>query len=120
SDVGAATTAATSSAVVVDAALSAKGVSIVATEGAAFSGVVATFTDANVNSSVADFTAVISWGDGNSSAGTVTADGGGLFTVTGNYTYAEEGTYAITILITDVGAASTSVAGSAAVGDAAL
>ena len=120
SDVGGATTAATSSAVVVDAALSAGGISIVATEEAAFSGVVATFTDANVNAPAADFAAVISWGDGNSSAGAVIADGGGLFTVTGDYTYAEEGTYSINILITDVGGASASTAGSAVVGDAPL
>src|SRR5207247_1895226 len=103
-----------------DASLSASGLTINSLEGNGFAGAVATFTDANVNAVAADFTAAISWGDGGSSLGTVTAIGGGLFTVTGNYTYAEEGNYSVSILITDVGGASVTAASNAGVGDASL
>src|SRR5207247_2161522 len=103
-----------------DASLSASGLTINSLEGNGFAGAVATFTDANVNAVAADFTAAISWGDGGSSLGTVTAIGGGLFTITGNYTYAEEGNYSISVFITDVGGASISAASNAGVGDALL
>src|SRR5439155_2622227 len=89
-------------------------------EGTAFTGAVATFTDANMNAAASDLTVAIAWGDGGSSAGTVTANGGGLFTITGNYTYAEEGNYSISVLITDVGGASITAASNAGVGDASL
>src|SRR5439155_989346 len=89
-------------------------------EGDRFAGVVATFSDANANAAASDFTATISCGDGGSSLGTVTAIGGGLFTVTGNYTYAEEGNYSVSILITDVGGASVTAASNASVADASL
>src|SRR5207302_1603386 len=119
-DVGGASISAASSAGVSDASLSASGLTVNSLEGNGFAGVVATFTDANVNAVAADFTAAISWGDGGSSAGTVTANGGGLFTITGNYTYAEEGNYSLSVLMTDVGGASISAASSAGVGDALL
>ena len=53
---------------------------------------VATFTDANPNATVSDFTATITWGDGSTSAGTVVATGNG-FAVNGAHTYADEGSY---------------------------
>jgi hypothetical protein len=67
-----------------DAALTAAaGASLTGTEGAALTGVtVATFSDANPNATVNDFTATITWGDGGTSAGTVVASGNG-FAVTG-------------------------------------
>jgi hypothetical protein len=46
--------------------------------------VVATFTDADANGTVADYSAVIKWGDGTSTTGTVAASGGG-FTVSGSH-----------------------------------
>jgi hypothetical protein len=119
-DAGGSSITTTGSAAVADAALSAQGTSIVATEGAAFSGMVATFTDASVNAAAADFTVAIAWGDGSSSADAVTANGGGLFTVTGNHAYAEEGNYSVSVLITDNGGASISAASSASVADALL
>ena len=46
---------------------------------------------------MADYSASINWGDGNTSAGTITFDSGtGIFTVSGSNTYAEEGGYSIT------------------------
>lgn len=82
-------------------AIAAKGTTISATEGAAFSGAVATFTDPDPNSTAGEYAATITWGDGSSSAGTISGPTGGPFTVTGTHTYTEEGTYAITVTITD-------------------
>jgi hypothetical protein len=120
SDVGGASITANGSAAVADASLAAQGTSISATEGIAFSGNVASFTDANPNSSVGDFTATINWGDGQSSSGTIGAGTGGGFVVSGSHTYADEGSHTISVSITDVGGASTSTSSSASVGDAAL
>ena len=39
-----------------------------------------------------DFTAVIAWGDGATSAGTIAASGTGSFNVTGDHSYAQFGT----------------------------
>ena len=46
---------------------------------------------------------MINWGDGNSSAGTISGSGGS-FNVTGSHTYAAVGTYPISVTITSVGA----------------
>ena len=56
--------------------------SVTATEGLAFTGLktVATFTDANATAAADDFTAVIDWGDGSTSLGTIVAGGNGTFT----------------------------------------
>jgi hypothetical protein len=52
-----------------------------------FTGVVASFTDANPFGSTSDFTATIAWGDGHSGTGRVTGDRRGGFPVQGTYTY---------------------------------
>ena len=78
------------------------------TEGAtAFSGAVATFTDANAGAPASDFTATINWGDGVTSSGTVNGSGG-KYTVGGSHTYAGAGSYTVTVSIHDDGGASTS------------
>src|SRR5205085_1129296 len=64
-----------------------------ATEGQSFSAALATFTDANPAGTLADYTAVIDWGDGATSAGTLTDLGGGVFGVAGGHTYAAAGRY---------------------------
>jgi hypothetical protein len=71
-----------------------------------YAGPVATFTDADPNGKVADFTATVDWGDASNSAGTVTGPNGGPFTVAGSHTYAATGPVTITITINDVGGAS--------------
>lgn len=119
-DVGGATISASGTAFVGDAALTAATVPVNATEGTAFAGAVATFTDANPNASAADFTATITWAPDQTSAGTITANPDGSFSVTGTYTYAEEGTYPLSVVITDRGGAAAQVAGSAIVVDAPL
>src|SRR5581483_2007867 len=111
SDAGGAKTTAASSATVADAALSATGKALAPTEGAAFSGVVASFSDTDPAGALSDYTVTITWGDGQSSAGTVSASGTS-FLVTGSNTYAEEGSYGISVVITDAGGAKTTAASS--------
>ncbi len=81
--------------------LTASGQTVTPVEGASFTATVATFTDPIPNNPVSDYTATIQWGNGDSSTGVITANGNGSFNVTGTYTYAEEGTYAVTVLISD-------------------
>jgi phospholipase C len=102
-DAGGASAQVAATVVVADATLQATGGSVVATAGTPFGGVVATFTDPSGDGAVNDYTALIAWGDGQTSPGTVAPDGSGGFTVSGANTYAQEGRYAVTVTITDVG-----------------
>src|SRR6185312_7819540 len=97
------TASATASATVAegDTLTSPNGATLTTTEGTAFSGAVAIFTDSNVDAIPAGFTAVISWGDTNTDAGTVTG-GSGTFTVSGSHTYADDGFYALQVTLVDV------------------
>ena len=109
--------------VVNDAALTASpGSNLSGTEGQAIpASVVATFTDANPNGVAGDFTATIDWGDGSTSAGTVSTRIGGGFQVSGGHTYADAGTYSVTVTITDTKGGSTATASlSAAIADVPL
>jgi hypothetical protein len=107
---------------VVEQPITASGTTFSATEGAAFSGAVATFTDPDPVSTAAEYSATIDWGDSSSSAGVISGPVGGPFTVSGTHTYTEEGTYTVTVTITDVDTPSnTATATSTAkVADAAL
>jgi PKD repeat protein len=99
----------------------APGTTIRGIEGTAISGAtVATFTDANPNATASDFTATIDWGDGTSTIGTVVAQSDGSFAVDGTHTYADEGKYALSTTIKDVGGSTTSATSSATVADASL
>ena len=118
-DAGGSTASATSTATIADAALSATGTTITGTEGAPAT-TVATFTDANLGATPADLSAAITWGDGASSAGTITANPSGGFNVTGSHSYAEEGTYGTSVTIIDAGGSTASVTSTAAIADAAL
>ena len=80
---------------------------------------VATFTDANPNATVGDFTATINWGDGHTTTGAVT-EKNGVFSVAGSNTYAEDGSDPITVTITDKGGSTTTATSTATVADAAL
>jgi hypothetical protein len=106
---------------VADASLTAAALPVRATEGNPFAGVVATFTDADHGGTAGDFAATIDWGDGHTSAGTVSADPqvAGQFDVTGSNTYAEEGAFPVSVTITD-GAAAGTVSTTAEVEDSAL
>src|SRR5205085_1941565 len=80
--------------------LTASPVTITTTEGAAFTGTVATFSDTLTSSPASDFTATINWGDGTTTAGTITG-GSGSFTVSGSHTYAEDGSFAVAVTLAD-------------------
>src|SRR5207249_4487750 len=107
-------------ATVSDAALSATGTNIASTEGSAFSGPVATFHDGNLAAPTADFTATITWGDGNTRDRTSAAQGRGDFAVSGSNTYAEEDSYTVSVFISDEGGSTASSTSTATVSDAAL
>ena len=69
---------------------------------------VATFQSANPSAVPSDFSATINWGDGTTSAGTVQQGTSSnpslfsLFNVFGTHTYIEEGSYPVTVTITDI------------------
>jgi hypothetical protein len=79
----------------------AAGVNAVA--GQPFTGVVATFSDADPNANAKDFTATINWGDGHLTNGTITANAQGGFDVSGTNTYATVGRFAISVDVADFG-----------------
>jgi len=110
--------------IVVEKKITATGIDVSATEGTAFTGKpVATINDPDPNSTAAEYTASIDWGDASSSPGTVTGPMGGPFTVSGDHMYSEEGSKTITVTIKDPdsnppnGATTTSTA---TIADAAL
>jgi hypothetical protein len=102
--------------------ITATGTPVSATEGASFSGTVATFTDPDPNSTAGEYAATIDWGDASSSAGTISGPTGGPFTVSGTHTYTQEGSYTVTVTISDVDTPSNTATATstATVGDAAL
>jgi hypothetical protein len=73
--------------------------------GTAFSGPVATFTSPVPTAVPGDFTVSLDWGDGNTSAGTVTQPGGpgSPFQVSGSNTYATSNDYLITVGVSSAG-----------------
>ncbi len=105
-----------------EAPISATGVNVSATEGAAFTGTVATFTDPDPAATAGEYVASIDWGDGAITVGAVSGPTGGPFAVSGSHTYEEEGSYIVTTQITDVDfpANSALVRSIATVADAAL
>jgi PKD repeat protein len=62
---------------------------------------VGSFSDADPNAVPADYTATIYWGDGSSGPATAITQSGGIFSVHGAHTYAEEGTYHPYAVVTD-------------------
>ena len=77
-----------------------------ATENQPFSGEVATFIDTDLTPHPASiYTATITWGDGQTSIGTVTSDCHGGFIVTGTNTYGISGEVPVSITVEDVGCA---------------
>src|SRR5579863_5748698 len=73
-----------------------------ATEGTAFNGAVATFTDDNPSATPADFTASIDWGDGSAVTAGSIGESSAAFVVIGQHTYADEGAFTVTVTIADV------------------
>ncbi|HEV3004995.1 MAG TPA: PKD domain-containing protein, partial [Pirellulales bacterium] len=100
--------------------LAGEGAAVAPTEGASFSGTLATFASSNTTAQIGDFTATIDWGDGATSAGTVVANPEGGFNVLGAHTYAEEATDAIHVTVADNASHTITIVGSAKVADAPL
>jgi PKD repeat protein len=92
---------------IVDQPVVLTGRSLSATEGAPVTGALANFIDLG-NSPPSDFTATIAWGDGSTTAGTVTQADRGL-TVSGSHTYARAGSYTPHVTVTDEGDTSSAV-----------
>jgi hypothetical protein len=119
-DDGGAAATVSASAIIANAALTA-GATVLLTPhtGATISTTVGSFTDANPILPTSDFTAVIYWGDGTSSAGTITQPGGvgTAFDVNGTHAYANPGTYSTTVDVTDAGGSAVTLTGSATVTD---
>jgi uncharacterized delta-60 repeat protein len=65
----------------------------------AFTGVIASLTSPDPAALASAFAATITWGDGQSSPGTLVARGGGVFDVIGTNTYLQSGTFAITTTV---------------------
>jgi len=105
-DAGGSSAIATTTAQVAEAdVLAGTAAAVSATEGKAVSGVLATFSDGNSAAAAGDFTASIDWGDGTITSGTVTG-AGGLFSVNGIHTYADEASHTVTVTLADDGAGS--------------
>ena len=107
-----------------------QGVPLTTTEGAAFSGTVGQFSDNNLYLTAANFNGpyasqtIINWGDGKTSVGTIVAEGGGVFDVTGSHVYASP-TLAgipdtISIAVTDQWGGKTTITNSMTITAAAL
>jgi hypothetical protein len=82
-------------------ALTAHPVTFSASDGAPFSGTVATFSDTSTTTPASDFTATVNWGDGTTTPGTVSWSGGTL-TVSGHHTYnSPPSNYAVNVRLSD-------------------
>ncbi|HEV3343847.1 MAG TPA: FG-GAP-like repeat-containing protein, partial [Pirellulales bacterium] len=96
-----------STAIVADAPLTAGGVPVQAVTGQTLTSIITTFIDTNAAGQLSDFTAQINWGDGQTSTGTITADPSmaGQFDVTGTVTYAQRGSFPVSVTVKDAGGA---------------
>jgi hypothetical protein len=110
-----------------DAPLTAIPVTANGSEGSTLNNqVVGQFNDPGTDGTTADYTATITWDDGNgnthTSTGTVALANGTTFNVYGTNTvpYAEEGTYNVTIVVNDVGGQSTKINSTVQVADPAV
>jgi RHS repeat-associated protein len=90
-----------------------------AVEGVAFTAGVAGFSAPDDTVRASDYTALVDWGDGSTSVGTVVADRGatGVFTVDASHTYAEEGSYPVRVTVEDRSGDTSSASGTATVSD---
>ena len=75
---------------------------LTSTEGQSFNGNVADITIGTPTPNFNDFSAQIIWGDGNSSAGSLGLDGNGGYYISGNHTYANQGSYPLTVDIYNI------------------
>jgi N-acetylneuraminic acid mutarotase len=86
---------------VLHGSLTAGTINLALTEGAPFSGPVATFRSSNTLEKASDFTAVIHWGDGSPDSGRIVTGGFGKFTVSGSHTYLRPGDFPLSVDVSD-------------------
>jgi hypothetical protein len=96
---------ATNKVTVPDAAISASAVTsnYNITTGQSVSGKLAHLIDAAGNGTLSDFSAVIDWGDGSTSVGTVAVNTGGGYDISGAHNYTSAGTKQAKVTVNDVG-----------------
>jgi ELWxxDGT repeat protein len=83
-----------------DAPLAVTGTAFDVTEGQNFNRNIASFTDPGGAEKIEKYTASIKWGDGSTSNGTIVFDGT-HFRVSGQHQYAEQGTYNVSVSVSD-------------------
>ena len=101
-DAASVTTAST--ATINDAPLTLQAVTVNATAGVPFRGIVGYFTDADPAGTIGDYSAKITWDDGSSSKGSVIIDPTNSlrFAVQGDHTFAQGGTFPVTVKVVDL------------------
>jgi hypothetical protein len=81
--------------------------------GVSFTTNVVMFTDSGLPAGMSsDLSAVINWGDGTASAGTITTNAAGQYVVSGTHTYLDDGRYSVYAIITDSSAPEDAVTAS--------
>jgi hypothetical protein len=100
-DMGGSVAIATSQANLFDPVLIDPGVNVQAVSGSLFRGNVASFSSSNPRAATAEFTALVNWGDGQSSAGAIVPSASGGFVVLGDHTYSQAGTFTVSTTVRD-------------------
>ncbi len=77
------------------------GIKVQAVAGSSFQGKIASFTTTDPRATSANFTALVNWGDGQSSTAAVAPNPAGGFFVLGDHTYAQPGTFSVSTTISD-------------------
>ena len=111
-DAGGAAVTLVGSSVVRDAPLSITGVPFSTQQASSFGGTIATFTDGDPLATTADYAARVVWGDGTVAPAIILPDPAvaGRFDVIAGNTYAQPGTYAVGVVVTDRGGAAPAIA----------
>src|SRR5262249_6738011 len=88
-------------------------------EAAAFNGTVATFSHSDTAKTPASFTTAINGGDGTAPRAGTVSGGSGSFTVSGQHTYGDEGSFTFTVTVTETGpgGATSTASGTATVSE---
>jgi hypothetical protein len=89
------------------------------TEGASINGTLASFSDSNHADTAANILAIINWGDGTVTPGTIIGSAG-AFSLSASHTYLEEGDYSVGLSINDGVGDTASATGTEVVADAPL
>ncbi|HET6881721.1 MAG TPA: TIGR03118 family protein [Pirellulales bacterium] len=111
---GTASGTATAAVQVSDAPLTLTPIAVNGSERTSLSVPVASFTQPGSSAGAGSYTATIAWGDGTTSPGTVTAGASG-FSVAGTHTYADEGTYSLSITASRIGGQTATAGGTAVI-----